>query len=505
METLLLRSRLDGVDEDFIPQEPEEITREWLFAVINQYRKVRDLSLLAHPDDITDCSIDECDSSHGYLSTTYKLLANFHCKNPLGSEECSYAFFLKMLPGVEDKHRKLLWNTEVFRKEIQAQFHLLPLLQQFLSQQCDPPLELRLIPDVVYGSFDEKHGDGIVVLMDLNERGFFPLDHYFGLSLAQLERVVERLAEFHGSGSAALLKTAKSGDKQKHTLSGQFQQFHMDNQKRRQSYFESLYPQYRDFAKFLRRVPGYSHFFDIVDQLRPHLIDIMNKADKRKSRFPFKTILHGELWDKNILFRYEQLTQNLEFVLTDWKHLSMGSPCQDLAFLILSSTNKSLRHKHLKHILTKYFHIYCNHLKRVHSLQFPKPGFTLEQFVQEYQDASLGAFLQVVTVMIREVKYLEAEFLNAVADGSDEALSINLGEQLRILGRRLLELADEFIPQLSQLPAQSGTSGSGKVSPKTCTSYRNHRLIKPGCQILESATIENRRYLITSDDEQKKQ
>lgn len=95
METLLLRSRLDGVDEDFIPQEPEEITREWLFAVINQYRKVRDLSLLAHPDDITDCSIDECDSSHGYLSTTYKLLANFHCKNPLGKVQLLSFLFSK--------------------------------------------------------------------------------------------------------------------------------------------------------------------------------------------------------------------------------------------------------------------------------------------------------------------------------------------------------------------------------------------------------------------------
>ena len=30
----------------FIPTEPEEITAQWLFEVINQYREVKELSLL---------------------------------------------------------------------------------------------------------------------------------------------------------------------------------------------------------------------------------------------------------------------------------------------------------------------------------------------------------------------------------------------------------------------------------------------------------------------------
>ncbi len=44
-----------------------------------QFRRSRGLSALCDPDDILDCSIDECDRSHGYLSTTYKLVANFKC------------------------------------------------------------------------------------------------------------------------------------------------------------------------------------------------------------------------------------------------------------------------------------------------------------------------------------------------------------------------------------------------------------------------------------------
>ena len=49
-----------------------------------QFRRSRGLSLLRYPGDIVDCSIDECDGSHGYLSTTYKLVAHFICKEVTG-------------------------------------------------------------------------------------------------------------------------------------------------------------------------------------------------------------------------------------------------------------------------------------------------------------------------------------------------------------------------------------------------------------------------------------
>ena len=67
-----------------IPLEPEEISRDWLFEVINQFRLTRNLSLVKSPNDIVDCAIDERDQSHGYLSTTYKLVAHFKCQGEAG-------------------------------------------------------------------------------------------------------------------------------------------------------------------------------------------------------------------------------------------------------------------------------------------------------------------------------------------------------------------------------------------------------------------------------------
>ena len=64
-------SKTSILASNFIPMEPEEITAEWLFEVINQYRKLREMSLVKDPDDLLSCEIAEKKSSKGRLSSTY--------------------------------------------------------------------------------------------------------------------------------------------------------------------------------------------------------------------------------------------------------------------------------------------------------------------------------------------------------------------------------------------------------------------------------------------------
>ena len=55
----------------------QEITAEWLFAVINQYRSLKELSLVKEPDDLISCEIAEKKSSKGRLSSTYVIDIKF--------------------------------------------------------------------------------------------------------------------------------------------------------------------------------------------------------------------------------------------------------------------------------------------------------------------------------------------------------------------------------------------------------------------------------------------
>ena len=61
----------------FIPTEPEEINAQWLFEVINQYRKLKEMSLVKEADDLLSCEIKEKKSSKGRLSSTYIIEIKF--------------------------------------------------------------------------------------------------------------------------------------------------------------------------------------------------------------------------------------------------------------------------------------------------------------------------------------------------------------------------------------------------------------------------------------------
>ena len=65
------------LNSSFIPMEPEEITAEWLFEVINQYRILKEMSLVKSPDDLVSCEIAEKKSSKGRLSSTYVIDIKF--------------------------------------------------------------------------------------------------------------------------------------------------------------------------------------------------------------------------------------------------------------------------------------------------------------------------------------------------------------------------------------------------------------------------------------------
>ena len=65
------------LSSNFIPMEPEEITADWLFEVINQYRLLKEMSPVKQADDLISCEIAEKKSSKGRLSSTYVIDIKF--------------------------------------------------------------------------------------------------------------------------------------------------------------------------------------------------------------------------------------------------------------------------------------------------------------------------------------------------------------------------------------------------------------------------------------------
>jgi hypothetical protein len=75
----------------------------------------------------------------------------------------------------------------------------------------------------------------------------------------------------------------------------------------------------------------------------------------------------------------------------------------------------------------------------------------------EIDHEAVPAFFKVSTLMIRELRYLEAEFAESE---EDEERSEELGIGLRSLGRRLVELCEEYLPRMAAEVAKETTSAA---------------------------------------------
>ena len=73
-----------------------------------------------------------------------------------------------MLPGTEDRHKLLLYQSGSFRREVEALFSLLPAMKRFTEEKNAEVI--ITVPTIVYGAYDDQ-GLGVVALMDLNDSG----------------------------------------------------------------------------------------------------------------------------------------------------------------------------------------------------------------------------------------------------------------------------------------------------------------------------------------------
>ncbi len=94
--------------------------------------------------------------------------------------ESSYSFFLKMLPGLDPRQRRLVRGSRAFAREVEAHFSLLPAMRLFVEENDSANgrrggrvwgTRVPLTPQIVYGAYDDRDGAGIVALMDLNDTG----------------------------------------------------------------------------------------------------------------------------------------------------------------------------------------------------------------------------------------------------------------------------------------------------------------------------------------------
>jgi len=415
-----------------IPIQPKDINEAWAKLVINQHRIKHFQPPLPQTTVITRLNVNDCKKSSGDLSTTCRISVDL---KPTKDTTSNYVFIAKLLPA-DDPCRVYVFESNVFEKEISIYFELLPCLRQFCEGTALENLMPDRVPSCIYGS-NNCDGAGVLVFECAQERGFKHPSDPEGLSLDQVMTTIKFMAQFHAIGSALLITKGQLIKLRYPFLSS--------------NVYSS--PQMAEGAKNLFHI--YTEFLKSVseseaDGLALKFTKYCNEDGAAREMFsclrrqvdnPFNTIIHGELWEKNMLFheasdpttteasdlttteasdlttttdkaaegaKPEKL-DGLRSIILDWKNAKIASATKDLAFFLLSSTSNNLREDCLEEILETYYSIFCKSLQILGVNTGDCQGLSFEEFRTDYAVSTKGAFLQSVCVLVQELTFMEAK------------------------------------------------------------------------------------------------
>ena len=340
------------------------------------------------------------------------------CMTSMGLEEIEYKLCIKMAVQ-EGEARKVAIEARTMEREVETLMGLMPRIRNMLKESEAQEVDLAL-PEMIYGAFNTS-SDGVLVAFDSLALGWQRPALGPGLSLQMLIATVESLAKLHAASSVFVQREKSLVSDFPHLKAAFY-----DCETARTAIGSLL----KDLRRLVRRVPGFQPQLAQVESWRERGGGMLAAARRRRPEPPLVCITHGSPGIENLLVKGEKV------LLTDWKLSDLGSPLSDLAFLIFSSADQSTRLEQRQKLVETYHFAFCRALHRLgHDPASKWPNFSIDTVHEEFERCLFPAFLQAATNLMQQVQDAESVFK---AKPSEEA-----GEQLRQVGRRLVELVDD--------------------------------------------------------------
>ncbi|XP_065360674.1 uncharacterized protein LOC135954430 [Calliphora vicina] len=337
-------------------------------------------------------------SGDNYMSVVKRLQIQGHSSSNDQNEE--YRMFLIIKRQIPSLSRRQLYRCdEAFCNEINAYNHIVPLLEQYMTE--------TIFPKCYYAGHDDM-GE-IIVLEDLKEIDFRMQNRLAGLELNYCELVMKQLAKLHAASIAAKqLDNEMFRDKCKQINEIVY------CEEAEEFYKNILDTSIQESLNSLRasNVDGcLTEPIRLIEKLQHKLFGqiqscITNSGDH------MNVMCHGDLWVNNIMFTSSiastspatKAENNTDCALQQWNHLNnrpcnvkffdlqamrYTSPVFDILHFIYTSTKRDLRDLYTKHLLETYCLALSSNLEKqfVHSLgelDAIRSTFSLSNITDEY-------------------------------------------------------------------------------------------------------------------------
>ncbi|KAK4314063.1 hypothetical protein Pmani_014625 [Petrolisthes manimaculis] len=276
----------------------------------------------------------------------------------------------------------------LFRKESEFYSNLVPELNSVLTEVGQKSLRF---PKCFHGCLDKNKE--VILLEDLRPHGYKMFDRRRGLDVAHITLILKELGRLHASSR---LLQAKTPD-QDLTVTHDFlvPDVMADESFGLRDVFDRQLDQ---GIELLERFGGYERSIAWVKSLKLELAKLMTK---HLGRSKYNVVCHGDCWNNNVLFRYNDDGEPVEVMLLDLQINRFSSPATDLIYLMYTSLNGEVRIPNVNTFLDIYYDTF-NTVMEAAGMDMI---FTRSELLKEFRSMSvLGAIyaMMVVPFMLLE-------------------------------------------------------------------------------------------------------
>ena len=80
---------------------------------------------------------------------------------------------------------------------------------------------------------------------------------------------------------------------------------------------------------------------------------------------PLACILHGDCWNNNMMYRYDDNGKVVEMKLVDWQIPRVDHPATDILNFLITSTSPEMRKKHRRSLLNHYYDVLSSAMEKL--------------------------------------------------------------------------------------------------------------------------------------------
>ncbi|KAK8407281.1 hypothetical protein O3P69_002085 [Scylla paramamosain] len=330
--------------------------------------------------------------------------------------------------------------NEVFQKEGTCFMEILPKMNEVLKE-----LDIDSIRTAKGYAMSLKLGKEVLLLEDLRQREFKMFDRRRGIDVPHALLVLKELGRLHATSR---LVEKKLGCSLLETWPVIFERWLEDDDVPGAEMFQKMIEsQMETAAMVMEKIPNYEQVVAWIRSTKARGICIFKESLKQNAKFDALT--HGDCWNNNILFRYDEAGAPVELMLVDLQGMRKASVAADLSYFLYSSFTGDVRKSNLKFFMETYYDSYCSVLR---AAQVPIP-FSLEELLVEFRDKmTMGC---ISGMILAPIVLSEEEDVQNFMEFTEETIDKTNRERqeivLKMSKREGGQLQDRFLSMFNEM------------------------------------------------------